>query len=275
MGEIQLILDKIPVFLPISSITVAWEFIILLYIVLDFSLTILVTCFPSDTFLGEILYHYFDRILVILLVLDILFSLNTCIIRKGVVISERKAIAADYLKSVFFIVDVVSLVFSILQLIFNSVKNYQNYYNFIVFIKIVKVYQFDRNIKRYGLKSFNSLLIYEILKNIAFLALMCHVIGCFAYLLDYNLMTEDYYNNMGVYWLVNSFAYSNLYLESFWVRYTYSFYYSTSILSGIAYGDLVPLNPIETVYNLFILLLPLVIYSYIFNAIYDVISKKR
>lgn len=212
MGEIQLILDKIPVFLPISSITVAWEFIILLYIVLDFSLTILVTCFPSDTFLGEILYHYFDRILVILLVLDILFSLNTCIIRKGVVISERKAIAADYLKSVFFIVDVVSLIFSILQLIFNSVKNYQNYYNFIVFIKIVKVYQFDRNIKRYGLKSFNSLLIYEILKNIAFLALMCHVIGCFAYLLDYNLMTEDYYNNMGVYWLVSSFAYSNLYL---------------------------------------------------------------
>lgn len=87
MGEIQLILDKIPVFLPISSITVAWEFIILLYIVSDFSLTILVTCFPSDTFLGEILYHYFDRILVILLVLDILFSLNTCIIRKGVVIS--------------------------------------------------------------------------------------------------------------------------------------------------------------------------------------------
>jgi hypothetical protein len=59
------------------------------------------------------------------------------------------------------------------------------------------------------------------------------------------------------------------------VRYTYCFYFSTSILSGIAYGDLVPQNPVETAYVCFIMLLPLVIYSYIFNAIYEVIAKKR
>jgi hypothetical protein len=211
MGEIEIFLKKMPLFLPISLITVAWEFVVLLYIVTDFSLTVLVQCFPTDPFLGEILYHYFDRILVIILIMDILFSLNTCIIRRGVVISERKAIAASYLKSPFFIVDIFSLVLSIMQIMLNSLQKYQTYYNFIVFIKIVKVYQFDRNIKRYGLKSFNSLLIYEITKNIAFLALMCHVFGCFAYLLDYNLMVEDYYNNPFVYWLLNAYAYNNIF----------------------------------------------------------------
>ena len=246
----------------------------LLYIVCDFSLTILVQCF-QDAFLADLLYDYFDRLLVVVLTLDILISLNTCIIKRGVIISERKAIAKDYLKSFYFVVDLLSLLLGFLQLFLNSANNYQTFFNFLVFIKIVKVYQFDKNIKRYGLKSFNSLLIYEILKNIVFLALICHIVGCFAYLLDYNLLMQNYYNDYSVYWLINSYAYPNILYEPFWVRYTYSFYYSTSILSGIAYGDLVPLNPIDTIYNMSILLLPLVIYSYIFNAIYDVISKKR
>jgi len=77
---------------------------------------------------------------------------------------------------------------SILQLNLNEEKNYQTSFNFIVFIKIIKVIQFDRNIKRYALKTFNALLIYEILKNIFFLALLCHIMGCFFYLIDLNLI---------------------------------------------------------------------------------------
>jgi hypothetical protein len=115
------------------------------------------------------------------------------------------------------------------------------------------------------------------MKNILFLALLCHIMGCFFYLIDYELMNSGYYDDYGAssYWLLTSQAYSNIINESLWVRYTYCFYFSTSILSGVAYGDLVPQNPIETGYLCFILLLPLVIYSYIFNAIYEVISKKR
>jgi hypothetical protein len=114
-------------------------------------------------------------------------------------------------------------------------------------------------------------------KNIIFLALISHIVGSFAYLLDYNLLMENYYPDYAedAYWLTSSYAYANIIDEPFWVRYSYSFYYAISILSGIAYGDLTPQNPIETVYSFFIMLLPLVIYSYIFNAIYDVISKKR
>lgn len=170
-------------------------------------------CFPSDYFLREILYHYFDTVLVGILVLDILYSLNTCVIRRGVVISSRKAISSEYLFSLYFYVDTISLIVAIVQLSVNSLNNYHTYYNFIVFIKIIKVYEFDKNIKRYGLKSFNSLLIYEIIKNIVFLALMCHVFGCFAYLLDYNLLNQQYYGDPDVepvYWLLDAFAYQGI-----------------------------------------------------------------
>ncbi len=160
MAEVQLILDKVPVILPISLVAVAWQLLVLLYILFDFALTVLVTCFPSDYFLRELLYHYFDSILIVILVLDILYSLNTCIIRKGVVIESRKAISFDYMFSLYFYVDIISLIVAIVQLSVNSLENYQTYYNFVVFIKIIKVYEFDKNIKRYGLKSFNSLLFY-------------------------------------------------------------------------------------------------------------------
>lgn len=135
---------------------------------------------------------------------------------------------------------------SILQAALNDLHYYKTAYNFIVFIKIVKVVQFDRNIKRYALKSFNALLVYEIMKNIFFLALLCHIMGCFFYLIDYNLIQSGYYDNYGpyAYWLLTSSAYSNIIDQSLWVRYTYCFYFSTSILSGVAYGDLVPQNPI-------------------------------
>lgn len=43
----------------------------------------------------------------------------------------------------------------------------------------------------------------------------------------------------------------------------------------MAYGDLVPQNPVETLYVTLLMLFPLVIYSYIFNAVYNIISKKR
>lgn len=159
------------------------------------------------------LYNYFDSILVVILVLDILYSLNTCIIRRGVVISSRRAIGADYLFSLYFYVDIISLIIAIIQLSTNTLENYHTYYNFIVFIKIVKVYEFDKNIKRYGLKSFNSLLFYEIIKNIVILALMCHIFGCFAYLIDYNLLSQQYYgdpNVVPVYWLLDAFAYEGI-----------------------------------------------------------------
>lgn len=174
-------------FLPISWVAISWQLFVLMFLLVDFALTVLVQCFQED-FLDDLLYHYLDRLLIMVLALDILYSFNTCCIRKGVVIASRREIAKQYVHSLYFWTDAFSLLVSIMQASLNDRSNYETAFNFVVFVKVIKVYQFDRNIKRYALKTFNALLVYEILKNIIFLALLCHVMGCFFYLIDYNLI---------------------------------------------------------------------------------------
>ena len=149
-----------PVFLPLSKISVIWEFFVIFFIICDFIVTIMVQCFESYYNVHLILYYGFDNVLILILILDILMSFNTCYVKKGVVIYDRKEIANQYIGSLNFWIDLISLLVSIVQVAVNREENYSTVYNFIVFIKVVKMYSFDKNIKRYALKSFNSLLIY-------------------------------------------------------------------------------------------------------------------
>ena len=80
----------IPLFLPVSPFIIFfWEFLVMLFILIDFVITVMVQCFP-DQFLEEILYNYFDKILPAILSLDILITMDRCIIRKGVIVTSRK-----------------------------------------------------------------------------------------------------------------------------------------------------------------------------------------
>lgn len=185
-----------------------------------------------------------------------------------------------YVRSSYFWIDLACLLISIIQVALNNESNYTTGYNFFIFIKVVKVYEFDKNIKRYALKSFDALLFYEIVKNIVFLSLICYTLGAFIYLIDYNLLQSNAYPtgtgpNPNPYWITTSSSLPNIMERDLWVKITYSYYFIIVLLSGVAYGDLTPQNPIETLYVTLLMLFPLVIYSYIFNAVYNIISKKR
>jgi len=239
----------------------------------------MVQCFESYYNVHLILYYGFDNVMIPIMLADILITFNTCYVKNGIVIYDRRLIATKYVRSIHFWVDLTCFIISVLQVAFNSQDHYQTAFNFIVFIKVIKMYSFDQNIKKYGLKSFNSLLIYEIIKNIVFLSLICFTLGAFFYLIDYNLYQNMTYPmsgpNSNPYWIIGSSSYSMIIDQNLWVKVTYCYYYTIVLLSGVAYGDLVPQNPVETLYTTLLLFFPLVIYSYVFNAIYSIISKKR
>lgn len=117
-------------------------------------------CYESYYNIQFLLHDYFDRILIIVMLLDILISFNTVIIKKGIILDKRQEIASHYVRSTYFWIDLICFLLSILQVSLNSRTNYSTAYNFIIFIKVVKVYEFDKNIKRYALKSFDALLFY-------------------------------------------------------------------------------------------------------------------
>lgn len=117
-------------------------------------------CYESYYKIDEILYYYLDRFMVLVMALDILITLNTYQIEKGAIISERKEIFWSYFKSIYFWIDCACFIISLFQVGFNTTQNYSIGYNLFIFIKVAKMYEFDKNIKRYALKSFDSLLIY-------------------------------------------------------------------------------------------------------------------
>lgn len=111
----------------------------LLYLVADFALTVMAQCFP-DPELKDVLFDEFDPIMVAVLAADILLSFNVIAISNGRIISSRAEVARHYVRSVYFWVDLLSLVVAILEVIFNDKSHFTPSYNFIVFIKIVKAY---------------------------------------------------------------------------------------------------------------------------------------
>lgn len=104
-------LDKmkitIPVFLPVSKYLIAWYFLLLFVVYVDFFVTIIVICYEDIT-ARIILYEYINIMVFPLLIIDILLTFNTGFIQDGKMILVRKNIAKKYIKSIFFFVDVWS-----------------------------------------------------------------------------------------------------------------------------------------------------------------------
>ena len=98
---------------PISWVVVLWQFLVLLFLVADFALTVMTECFP-DQILTDVLFDYFDPIMVGMLATDILIGFNVIAIDSGRIISDRQEVAKFYVSSVYFWVDVLSLVVAIL-----------------------------------------------------------------------------------------------------------------------------------------------------------------
>ena len=99
---------------------------------------------------------------------------------------------------------------------------------------------------KYILRSSSTLFYYQITKNLFFLAMVCHVFGSLFFLIDIQMIRAGWYSEPDSpdgFWTKDSVCYSNINDQDFWIQYSYSFYFIIVTLSGVAYGDLVPLNP--------------------------------
>ena len=143
--------------------------------------------------------------------------------------------------------------------------NYSPFLNFVLYLKIFKISNFDNLIRKYLIKSSNLKLAYHIIKHMVMLVMVCHFI---------NLIRTAWYSNDNL-WVYNSYAYQGIVNLPTSSQYAYSFYYAVVTLSGVAYGDLTPLNPTETAYTLLSLLIPLTFYAYILSVVHGEISSRR
>ena len=104
------------------------------------------------------------------------------------------------------------------------------------------MFYIDSLFKKYIIKSFNKMLLYEVGKNFIILAMLSHFIGSFYFYIDVLMYQNNWYTTDNL-WIFSSYAYPGIYTSDFWIQYTYSYYVACVTLSGIAYGDILPLNP--------------------------------
>ncbi len=215
---------------------------VIFYMLMDLILTVIVTCFNHDA--SEfILFHIVNNLLPIVLIFDILISLNTGFIKNGKIILNRKAANKEYFATVYFFCDVIALITSILQIGFQySFMPEITLFNYLIFIKLTTAFFLDSLFRKYVIKSFNGFIAYEVGKNFIILATLCHIIGSFYFYIDVLMYNNGWYTTDQL-WIFNSYAWSPIYTSDFWIQYTYSYYVACVTLSGTAYGDILPLNP--------------------------------
>lgn len=125
-------------------------------------------------------------------------------------------------------------------------------FNNMVFLQILALFKLQDviyfNIMLYNLvKKHGALLkIYVVIKISYWVILVGHILGCIFYALDNYLIKIEYFGPLALnptnYYMGSLHCYTSLYALSEEERYIYAIYYSYSLISTIAFGDIIGLN---------------------------------
>lgn len=76
-------------------------------------------------------------------------------------------------------------------------------------------------------------------------------------------------------WLYNSTAYSPIISLPYSLQYLYTLYWGVNTITTISYGDIAPMNPIETNYAIVCFIFGFMVYGYVLNQIIVIIEWAR
>lgn len=112
--------------------------------------------------------------------------------------------------------------------------------------------------------------IYLCIKLAVVLIVYAHYLGIGFYLVSLWVYNNNYYgpNTPNICWIYNSQAFYQINILLSWQeQYIYIMYYSIGLVTTIAYGDIIPRNPIECIYTIFTFIMFTIVFGYVFTEI--------
>ena len=246
-------------------------FLVILYYYVEMGLVLTYGQQVWDDELDSTVYLVVDFTAILVLLADIFVKFNCGYLFRGLVVLDRQRIVANYLRSLFLI-DVVTVLILFLCPI---TRNYHlNFAKLITLFKVIRLFEIDDfYLRRLNLHR-KSKALYIIFKLIVIIFLLSHAIGLIFYAMDeYFLNSKKYPSDWC--WIVSSTAYSPINSLPYSLQYLYSLYWGVNTITTISYGDIAPLNPIETNYSMICFCFGFMVYGYVVNQIVKIILWAR
>ncbi|KAL4436275.1 hypothetical protein ABPG74_015866 [Tetrahymena malaccensis] len=244
----------IPVFQPQNKYKLSWDMLQIVGII-TFMFTIPIHL-SNNILLEELISIYFLKAMIIILSFDIAVNFNTGFFEKGELITSRMRIAQNYIKNMLF-VDLLSIVPLIVY--FLKHKNSVSITSFFLLFFFCKIRCFTRifrkleEIIRMQYVALNLLQLFKLLSTILFFT---HIFSC---IWIYTGESTSEQNN----WI----SYTRLQDEEWYIIYLKAYYFVTVTMVTVGYGDIVPVNYIEILIAIIIMLISCGIFAYALNQI--------
>lgn len=159
---------------------------------------------------------------------------------------DKLKIVKNYLVK-YFIIDFVSVL--IVTACFFSQNMALNYVKVIFYLKITSLNRIDMIYQKMLIFYLKWNMVYLVFRQIVIVMVSTHYLGIIFFAIDNYVYSTNYFGPSTpiLSWVFNCNAYSQLIWEPWYVWYIYSFYFALGTMTTIAYGDITPLNPIDTV----------------------------
>ena len=261
---------------PENTKLLLWHAIILFIILFYIFEVGLLMGYGIQVWRDELKYLFIVNIIfIILLILDCVVNSFKSFYKHGLLITNRRLIIKRYLIPWFWL-DILAII-SICLPVFTENFTF-NWIKIIFLIKLRTAYIIDKQFTRVTQLRINLHSFYLLSRLIVFLVLGSHYLGIWFYMIDYYIYETNYYgpNTPNICWLYNAEAYSQMVLLLPWYgQYEYTMYFSIGTMTTIAYGDITPLNPIETVYITVALLFYTIGFGYILSEVLRILMEAQ
>lgn len=202
---------------------------------------------------------------IVLLSLDCVLCAFKSYYQHGLLITNRRLIIKRYVYPWFW-VDLLCIVSVCVPILSGALV--LNWIKVIFLLKMRTAYLIDKEFNRITQLKVSLHTFYLLCRLMMLMTLASHYLGIWFYMIDHWVYVNNYYgpNTPNLCWIYNAEAFSQMVLLLPWYgQYLYIMYFSIGTMNTIAYGDITPLNPLETLYICGALLLYTVGFGYILS----------